>query len=80
VLAGSWEDRAPPAAREWATAAASALAVAGGADLLRLHDASALQAVRIAAAIAARNGPAQSGGGAIAAPQAAGADHGGDAR
>jgi dihydropteroate synthase len=51
VLAGSWEKRAPAADREWATAAATALAVAAGADLLRLHDASALQAMRIAAAI-----------------------------
>jgi dihydropteroate synthase len=51
VLAGSWEKRAPAADREWATAAATALAVAAGADLLRLHDPSALQAMRIAAAI-----------------------------
>lgn len=52
VLAGSWEQRADAAGREWATAAAAALAVAGGAEIMRLHDASALQAVRIAAAIA----------------------------
>jgi dihydropteroate synthase len=51
VLAGSWAKRLPAAQREWATSAAVALAVAGGADLLRLHDASALQAMRIAAAI-----------------------------
>lgn len=51
VLAGSWEDRAPASEREWATSAAVALAVRGGADVLRLHDASALQAMRIAAAI-----------------------------
>jgi dihydropteroate synthase len=51
VLAGSWEERAPAADREWATAAATALAVAAGADLLRLHDVSALQAMRIAGAI-----------------------------
>ena len=51
VLAGSWEDRLPPADRQWATAAATALAVARGADILRLHDASALQAMRIAGAI-----------------------------
>ena len=38
VLAGSWEERAPAAEREWATAAAAALAVAAGAQLLRLHD------------------------------------------
>jgi dihydropteroate synthase len=52
VLAGSWEGRAPAAEREWGTAAAAALAVAGGAQILRLHDASALQAVRIAGRIA----------------------------
>jgi dihydropteroate synthase len=51
VLAGSWADRLPPERREWATAAATALAVAAGADLLRLHDGSALQAMRIAGAI-----------------------------
>jgi dihydropteroate synthase len=37
--------------RGWAKAAAAALAVAAGADLLRLHDGSALQAMRIAGAI-----------------------------
>jgi dihydropteroate synthase len=51
VLAGSWERRAPAVDREWATAAATALAVAGGADVLRLHDRSALDAMRVAAAI-----------------------------
>jgi dihydropteroate synthase len=51
VLAGSWEERLPAARREWATAAATALAVANGADILRLHDESALQATRIAGAI-----------------------------
>jgi dihydropteroate synthase len=51
VLAGSWEQRVPAADREWATAAATALAVVAGADLLRLHDVSALQAMRIAGAI-----------------------------
>jgi dihydropteroate synthase len=50
-LAGSWEERLPAERREWATAAAAALAVAGGAELLRLHDPSALQALRIAGAI-----------------------------
>jgi dihydropteroate synthase len=55
VLAGSWDRRLPPTEREWATAAATALAVAEGADLLRLHDASALQAMRIAGAIAGRS-------------------------
>jgi dihydropteroate synthase len=56
VLAGSWESRLPASEREWATSAAVALAVAGGADLLRLHDASALQAMRVAAAIEAPRG------------------------
>lgn len=51
VLAGSWEERLPAERRESATAAAAALAVAGGAELLRLHDPSALQALRIAGAI-----------------------------
>jgi dihydropteroate synthase len=56
VLAGSWDRRLPAAEREWATAAAVALAVARGADILRLHDASALQAMRVAAAIEAPAG------------------------
>ncbi|HEY8000687.1 MAG TPA: dihydropteroate synthase, partial [Solirubrobacterales bacterium] len=51
LLAGSWEQRLPAADREWATAAATALAVARGADILRLHDRSALQAMRVAGAI-----------------------------
>jgi dihydropteroate synthase len=54
VLAGSWVERAPATDREWATAAATTLAVAAGADILRLHDPSALQAMRIAAAIEGR--------------------------
>ncbi|HEY6652968.1 MAG TPA: dihydropteroate synthase [Solirubrobacterales bacterium] len=56
VLAGSWEERVPASEREWATAAAVALAVTAGADVLRLHDVSALQALRIAAAIDAPRG------------------------
>jgi dihydropteroate synthase len=56
VLASSWADRAPAGDREWATAAAVTLAVAAGADVLRLHDPSALQAMRIAAAIEAPKG------------------------
>jgi dihydropteroate synthase len=52
ILAGSWEERAPAAEREWATAAATALAVAAGAEVVRLHDRSALDALRVAAAIA----------------------------
>jgi len=56
VLAGSWDQRLPPRDREWATAAAVALAVTAGADVLRLHDVSALQAMQIAAAIDAPRG------------------------
>jgi dihydropteroate synthase len=58
VLAGSWEERLPAGEREWATAAATTLAVVAGADLLRLHDGSALQAMRIAAAVDAPRGGA----------------------
>jgi dihydropteroate synthase len=57
VLAGSWEDRLPAGEREWGTVAAVALAVRGGADVLRIHDRSSLQAVRVAAAIRAADGP-----------------------
>ena len=52
VLAGSWEGRLPPSEREGATLAATALAIAAGAEVLRLHDVSALDALRTAAAIA----------------------------
>jgi dihydropteroate synthase len=62
VLAGSWDERGPAGEREWATAAATALTVVQGAALVRLHDASALQALRIAAAISR---PAQGVGGAF---------------
>jgi len=51
VLAGSWEDRLPAAEREWGTVAAATLAVRAGADVLRVHDRSTLQAIRVAAAI-----------------------------
>jgi dihydropteroate synthase len=47
VLAGSWEERLPPGEREWGTVAAVALAVRGGADVLRIHDRSSLQAMRV---------------------------------
>jgi dihydropteroate synthase len=53
ALGGSWDERWPPGRLEAATAAAATLAVANGADLLRLHDASALQAVEIAGAVCA---------------------------
>jgi dihydropteroate synthase len=52
VVAGSWEARVPAEEREAATLAATALAVTQGAEVLRLHDSSALDAVRTAAAIA----------------------------
>jgi dihydropteroate synthase len=52
VLAGSWEERLPAGEREWGTVAAAALAVRGGADVLRLHDRSSLQAARVAGRIA----------------------------
>jgi dihydropteroate synthase len=51
VLAGSWEARLPAAEREWGTVAAVAMAVRGGADVLRIHDRSSLQAVRVAGRI-----------------------------
>jgi dihydropteroate synthase len=51
VLAGSWERRLPPSEREWGTVAAVALAVREGADLLRIHDRSSLQAMRVAGQI-----------------------------
>jgi dihydropteroate synthase len=58
LLAGSWEERVPAAEREWATAGAVTLAVAAGAEVLRLHDRSALDAMRVAAAIGTRMAPA----------------------
>jgi dihydropteroate synthase len=54
VLAGSWEERLPAAEREWGTVAAVALAVREGADVLRIHDRSSLQAMRVAAEIGRR--------------------------
>jgi dihydropteroate synthase len=51
VLAGSWEERLPARDREWGTVAAVALAVREGADVLRIHDRSSLQAMRVAAEI-----------------------------
>ncbi len=60
VLAGSWEERLPASEREWGTVAAVALAVRAGADILRIHDRSSLQAVRVAGRIARH--PPGSGG------------------
>jgi dihydropteroate synthase len=51
VLAGGWEERLPASGREWGTAAAATLAAAAGAQIHRLHDASALDAIRVAAAL-----------------------------
>jgi dihydropteroate synthase len=51
VLAGSWERRLPPGEREWGTVAAVSLAVREGADILRIHDRSSLQAMRVAGQI-----------------------------
>jgi dihydropteroate synthase len=56
VLAGSWEVRLPAREREWGTVAACALAVRSGADVLRVHDRSSLQAIRVAGAISRSSG------------------------
>jgi len=53
LLAGSWEERWPAAARGNGTIAAAAFAAAKGAQVHRLHDPEALDAVRMAARIAA---------------------------
>jgi dihydropteroate synthase len=52
VVAGSWEQRLPAGEREWGTVGAVALAVRGGADVLRIHDRTSLQAMRVAGCIA----------------------------
>jgi dihydropteroate synthase len=51
VLAGSWEERLAAGEREWGTVAAVTLAVREGADILRIHDRSSLQAMHVAAEI-----------------------------
>ena len=51
LVAGSWERRPEAGERGPATAAAAALATAQGAAILRLHDADALDAMRVAYAI-----------------------------
>ena len=52
VLAGSWERRLPAAERANGTIAAAAFAAAKGAQIHRLHDATALNAVRLAGRLA----------------------------
>ncbi|MGI9021195.1 MAG: dihydropteroate synthase [Solirubrobacterales bacterium] len=54
ILAGSWEGRLPAGERGAATLAAVTLAVAEGADMLRLHDVEALDAMRVSAAVLGR--------------------------
>jgi len=56
VLAGSWEERLPAREREWGTVAAVTLAVREGADVLRIHDRSSLQALRVAGEIVRATG------------------------
>jgi dihydropteroate synthase len=51
ALAGSWKERLPASEREWGTVAAVTLAVREGADVLRIHDRSSLQAMHVAAEI-----------------------------
>jgi dihydropteroate synthase len=58
ALAGSWEGRLPAVEREWGTVAAVTLAVREGADVLRIHDRSSLQAMRVAAEICRQAGSA----------------------
>jgi dihydropteroate synthase len=55
VGARSWEGRLGAEDRGPATLAATALATANGADILRLHDPEALDAMRVAAAISGRD-------------------------
>jgi dihydropteroate synthase len=52
VMAGSWDARPDADGRGDATLAATALATASGAEILRLHDTEALDAMRVAEAIA----------------------------
>lgn len=54
VMAGSWNRRAEADERGPATAAAATLATAQGAEIVRLHDAEALDAMRVAHAIVTR--------------------------
>lgn len=56
LASGSWAGRLPAGEREWGTVAAVALAIRNGADILRIHDRSSLQAVRVAGRIARSGG------------------------
>jgi dihydropteroate synthase len=51
-VAWNWSDRVEASGREWGTVAAVSLAVAAGAQILRLHDRSSLQALQVAGRIA----------------------------
>jgi dihydropteroate synthase len=55
VTAGSWEQRDPAGERLAGTLAATALATAAGAQVHRLHDATALDALRVSAACAGQS-------------------------
>jgi dihydropteroate synthase len=57
VLGGSWEERLPASEREWGTVAAVTLAVRAGADILRIHDRSSLQAMRLAGVVTGGGAP-----------------------
>jgi dihydropteroate synthase len=61
ILGGSWGKRLAAAEREWGTVAAIALAVRAGADILRIHDRSSLQALRVAGAIQTSPGSEEDG-------------------
>lgn len=52
LLAGSWKDRAGAGERGAGTLAAATIAAAGGAEIHRLHDVEALDAIRVAGPIA----------------------------
>lgn len=71
LLAGSWEERRPAREREWGTVAAVALAVREGADILRIHDRSSLQAMRVAGRIREADGVDGRAGAEAAATRAA---------
>ncbi len=56
MLAGSWEHRLPATERGNGTIAAATLAAAKGAQIHRLHDLEALDAIRVAGRIARFHG------------------------